>query len=246
MAISDCGNMCATVGQDGNIKFWDYVKGETLAQRQFNGSANCIDLIRRSDLNRGRVAAVGYDSGIVRIVTINQSTVDLNLVFKAHDSPVTKLGYSPSQTMLVTASRKGEIFFFETNGHNNLELYEPLCMLYLPEGSLINDLKWDQNSSKIIVACESGYVYEISKPNKDKINNSESFEVQLSDLHTRVWKLKMMEFQMKKNQKKDEEEEERKRRLRLRGQLLDDDDDEDEDWDPEAITAITWVPDQEN
>ena len=31
MAISDCGNMCATVGQDGNIKFWDYVKGETLA-----------------------------------------------------------------------------------------------------------------------------------------------------------------------------------------------------------------------
>ena len=71
MAISDCGNMCATVGQDGNIKFWDYVKGETLAQRQFNGSANCIDLIRRSDLNRGRVAAVGYDSGIIRIVTIN-------------------------------------------------------------------------------------------------------------------------------------------------------------------------------
>ena len=148
--------------------------------------------------------------------------------------------------MLVTASRNGEIFFFETNGHNNLELYEPLCMLYLPKGSLINDLKWDQNSSKIIVACESGYVYEISKPNKDRINNSESFEVQLSDLNTRVWKMKMMEFQMKKNQKKDEEEEERKRRLRLRGQLLDDDDDEDEDWDPETITAITWVPDQEN
>ena len=33
MAISDCGNMCTTVGQDGNIKFWDYVKGETIAQR---------------------------------------------------------------------------------------------------------------------------------------------------------------------------------------------------------------------
>lgn len=33
MAISDCGNMSVTVGQDGNIKFWDYVKGETLAQK---------------------------------------------------------------------------------------------------------------------------------------------------------------------------------------------------------------------
>ena len=31
MSISDCGNMCCTVGQDGNIKFWDYVKGETIA-----------------------------------------------------------------------------------------------------------------------------------------------------------------------------------------------------------------------
>lgn len=31
MAISDCGNMCTTVGEDGNIKFWDYVKGEAIA-----------------------------------------------------------------------------------------------------------------------------------------------------------------------------------------------------------------------
>jgi WD40 repeat protein len=37
MAVSDCGNMCTTVGEDGNIKFWDYVKGETIAQKQFNG-----------------------------------------------------------------------------------------------------------------------------------------------------------------------------------------------------------------
>jgi len=143
MAVSDCGNMCATVGEDGNIKFWDYVKGETLAQKQFNGSANCIDLIRRSDLNKGRVAAVGYDSGIVRVVSVNERSVELNVCFKAHDAPVIKLAYSPSQTMLVTAARNGEIFFFETNGHNNLELYEPLCMMNLPEDSLINDLKWD-------------------------------------------------------------------------------------------------------
>ena len=246
MAISDCGNMCTTVGEDGNIKFWDYVKGEALAQRQFNGSANCVDLIRRSDLNRGRVAAVGYESGIVRVVSVNENEVELNLVFKAHDAPVTKVAYAPSQTMLVTAAHNGEIFFFETNGHNNLELYEPLCMMHLPEGHFINDLKWDSNSTKIIVACETGHVYEISKPAKEKINNTESFEVLLKDHPHREWKMKMMEFQMKKNQKKDEEEEERKRRLRLRGQLQENDEDEEEDWDPEAITAVTWVPEQEN
>ena len=168
------------------------------------------------------------------------------MVFKAHDSAVIKIAYSPAQTMLVTCSREGEIFFFETNGHADLQLYEPLCMLRLPENNLINDMKWDQNSTKIIVACQSGYVYEISKPNKERINNSETFEIELADTSYRVWKMKMMEFQMKKNQKKDEEEEERKRRLRLRGQLNEQDEDEDEDWDPEAITAITWVPDKED
>ena len=158
-----------------------------------------MDLIRRSDLNRGRVAAVGYDSGIVRVVSIQESNVELNVVFKAHDDPVICLAYSPAQTMLVTASRNGEIFFFETNGHNDLELYKPLCMIRLPEKSQINDLKWDQNSAKIIVACQSGFVYEINKPNKDRINNTETYEVQLSDTTHRVWKMKMMEFQMKKN-----------------------------------------------
>jgi hypothetical protein len=136
-----------------------------------------VDLIRRSDLNRGRVAAVGYDSGIVRIVSICASSVELNVAFKAHDAPVIKLAFSPAQTMLVTASRNGEIFFFETNGHNNLGLYEALCMLRLPENSQINDLKWDQNSTKIIIACQSGYVYEINKPNKERIHNEASFEV---------------------------------------------------------------------
>ena len=107
-------------------------------------------------------------------------------------------------------------------------------------------MKWDANSTKIIVACDTGHVYEIIKPNKDKINNTESFEVALEDHSRRQWKMKMMEFQMKKNQKKDEEEEERKRRLRLRGQLQENDEDEEEDWDPDAITAITWVPEQEH
>ena len=96
MAISDCGNMCVTCGQDGNIKFWDYVSGEAIAQKQFNGNASCVDLVRRSDYNRGRVAAIGYDSGIVRVVNIHEKDVELNVVFKAHDAPVIKLAYAPS------------------------------------------------------------------------------------------------------------------------------------------------------
>jgi hypothetical protein len=57
------------------------------------------------------------------------------------------------------------------------------------------------------------------------------------------WKIKMMEFQMKKNQQKDEVEEEKKRRLRLRGELPKEEEEEEEDWDPEPILACQYMED---
>lgn len=62
---------------------------------------------------------------------------------KAHDGPVVFAKYSPNQICLVTASRNGEIFFFDVNGHLDLGKYNPICLLQLPAEALINDLKWD-------------------------------------------------------------------------------------------------------
>ena len=56
--------------------------------------------------------------------------------------------------------------------------------------------------------------------------------------------MKMMEFQMKKNQKKDEAELEKIKRMRLRGELpMEEEEEEDEDWDPEAICTIKYAND---
>ncbi len=53
----------------------------------------------------------------------------------------------------------------------------------------------------------------------------------------------MMEFQMKKNQKKDPEEEEKKKRMRLRGELPKEEDEPEENWDPEPILACLYTQD---
>ena len=135
MAIGDTANLCVSVGQDGTIKFWDYVRKQPIAEKQFDGEALSVDLMRRSDANKGRVAAIGYDNGIVRVVSINDRKIDLGVVFKAHDSPIMAVRYSPSQTMLVTSSIDGKIFFFEVNGLGDLALYDPICLIHLPEGS---------------------------------------------------------------------------------------------------------------
>ena len=102
--------------------------------------------MRKSDANKGRVAAIGYDDGIVRIVSVNDRKVELGVVFKAHDCAVKSVRYSPSQTMLVACSEKGNIFFFEVNGLGDLALYDPICLVNLPDSPIVNDLKWDKNS----------------------------------------------------------------------------------------------------
>ena len=139
----------------------------------------------------------------------------------------------------MTASRNGEIFFFDVNGHLELGKYTPICLLQLPKEALINDIKWDSQGSKILVACENGFVYEIQRPDPAKVKCTDTYLIE--DYPMRAWKIKMMEFQMKKNQKKDEEEEEKQRRARLRGELKEDDQEEEEDWDPDSILKVCYT-----
>lgn len=79
--------------------------------------------------------------------------------------------------MLVTASKTGEIFFFEVNGHADLSLYNALCMIQLPDKCSVTDLKWDSTSSKILISADNGKVYEIQKPVPSQINNRETYLV---------------------------------------------------------------------
>lgn len=156
--------------------------------------------------------------------------------FKAHDSEIIKVKYSPDQSMLVTASREGEVFFFNISGIDDIQRYDPLCLIKLPdETTHINDLRWDSGSSNVLIGCHNGRVYEIRRPNLNEVDNTETFLV--DNIPIREWKIKMMEFQMKKNQKRDEAEEEKRKRMRLRGELPKEEEEEEEDWDPEPILA---------
>ena len=157
---------------------------------------------------------------------------------KALDSAIVKLKYAPDGYMLATAGEDGTVFFFET-AHDKYDWLDPICMIQLESG--INDFTWNTSSTKILVACKNGRVYEINRPEKEKLDVKESF---LVELETRYWQIKMMEFQMKKNQKKDEAELEKIKRMRLRGELpMEEEEEEDEDWDPEPIFTVKYTKD---
>ena len=69
-------------------------------------------MMPHSVMNQGRIIAIGFDNGIVRILMIGASDFTVLKAFKAHDSKVVKVKYSPDNSMLVTASEDGDIFFF--------------------------------------------------------------------------------------------------------------------------------------
>lgn len=96
LALSDAYNMGVTVGQDGTVKVWDYVRNTEYYSKKFIGKSLCVDIIRRSELNKGRIVVVGFDTGVVRVLQLSDVGIELALAFKAHDGPVVFTKFAPN------------------------------------------------------------------------------------------------------------------------------------------------------
>lgn len=145
-----------------------------------------------TDGNKGRIIAAGFNNGIVRIISVTADGLQILKSFKAHDDSIVGAKYSADMKMLCTASVKGDVFFFNCDGLSDLQLYEPLCTVQLPNGTPITDFKWNPDDNSIIFGTESGYVYQVRRPKPNEIDNKDSYYWDNCDMKT--WRIKMMEF----------------------------------------------------
>jgi len=236
-------NAGISLGSDGAIKLWDYTKSMEVYTRQFTGEGLCIDWMPRNSKNLGRVLATGFAEGVVRIILLGNQNFQLLTAFKALDSDVVKVAYSPDGGCFVAAGSDGSIFFFEVNV-NDLQHYEPICLAETKQK--INDLRWHKDSKRILIACETGNVIEIMRPDKTKLDTKASY---LVELPTKMWTIKMMESQMKKNQQKDESEEEKRRRKILMYTSKDANamkEEEEKEWEPAPILTCMYYSEDIN
>lgn len=72
----------------------------------------------QADANQGRILAVGFDNGIVRVLLIGSHDFMILKAFKAHDTQVVRVKYAPDNTIFATASDNGDIFFFQIGVDN--------------------------------------------------------------------------------------------------------------------------------
>lgn len=236
LASSPAHNYLVSLGESGQIKIWDYAQKTTFCERTYLGKGTCLLHFPQTDINKGRVFAAGFNNGVVRIMSIHTEGLDILKSFKAHEDAIVAIKHTKDLKFLVTASKTGDVFFFEMDGYSDLQMFEPLCTIKMPDDAHINDFKFCADDKHILFACKNGRVYKIRRPDPKEINNSDSYLWENPPIQT--WTIKLMEFQMKKNQKKDEEEEARKKRMRLRGELPMEDEDEEEVWEPQSIRTI--------
>lgn len=145
-----------------------------------------------TDGNKGRICAAGFDNGIVRILSVTADGLQILKSFKAHDDAIVGCKYSQDIKMMCTASVAGDIFFFECDGLSDLQKYEPLCTVKLPNDAGITDFKWNPDDDSVIFGCTTGFVYSVRRPKASEINNKDTYLWENADIKT--WRIKMMEF----------------------------------------------------
>jgi len=112
--------------------------------------------------------------------------------FKAHEDPIVGIKFSQDLKTCVTASKTGDIFFFDMDGHKDTQMYEPLCTLKLPNDAHVNDFKWSSDDKSVLFGCQNGKVYNVRRPLAKEIDNSDSYLWINPDIQT--WTIKLMEF----------------------------------------------------
>jgi len=221
-------NAAVTIGEDGYVRVWNYAENVEYCSRWFPGRGASIDWIPENGVNKGRLVVAGFQNGVLRILALNKTTIALLVAVKVHDSGISMVKFSNDGSKLAVVAPNGDIFFLEMDYYENNKL-SPFCLYQTNDK--INDLKWNKDSNKILVAFKSGQVHEIDVPSPEDCDTSETF---IRDLPKKVFTIKMMESQKPK-------EDDSMDFLRARKNPTQVTDPTAIEWDPEEIFAVDYM-----
>lgn len=132
---------------------------------------------------------VGFDDGIVRFLYLKDKGFQLVKAFKVHKNKITKIKSNRQGTIVVVSDSAGSLFFISLESPS-LSKIVPYCLF--ETGFKINDLSWDRNGEKLLLACNDGRLHEVNIPKEKDCDNSETY---LKSFESRSFTIKMMESQ---------------------------------------------------
>ncbi|XP_005088913.1 cilia- and flagella-associated protein 44 [Aplysia californica] len=224
--------LMATLGEDGQIRVYNYITQELVASRTFNAPGTCLLWPSFEFDSSCATLIAGFADGVLRILSLSGKpsdtdlpmSINLEVVSKPHSRNITGMALDKREEFLVTGGVDGTIFFF-----NARERFEPMTFISMPEYLPVHDVQWvninsfDDERKKVLVVLEGAVIQEVLAPKLEEIDNTTSYffaeEKLLRRFDFKSVKSKLRhDEQLKKEQREEEErqkviEEENRRKV---------------------------------
>ena len=182
---SPIDHFAASTGEDGTVRLWDYVENKCLYHSKFATAGVSMDWAPSTIDSATRTIAVGFASGVVRVLIRAAEEWKVASVFKPHNDRVVSTAYAPDGKSLATAGADGIVFFLKIQPASTAgspATYDPIGFFNI--GHPIIDLSWREDSAAVLLTSTAGGVLELASPmSVADIDTSESYE--LKQLGTR-------------------------------------------------------------
>eukprot|EP00743_Colponemidia_sp_Colp-15_P005137 GILK01005528.1.p1 GENE.GILK01005528.1~~GILK01005528.1.p1 ORF type:complete len:1787 (-),score=532.29 GILK01005528.1:93-5426(-) len=173
MDVAFNSHMAVTTGTDATVRLWSYLEQKVLLTQQFGSGGTVVRFAPPAVDNTGMTVAVGFESGVIRILQICNESFAIKYRLKPHNKAVTAVAYSVDGTKLATADAEGVVFFFNVEKYS----YEPLG--FVRTSSTVQSLDFSEDSQRILIGCCNGDIFEFMRPELEVHGQSTSFEMKL-------------------------------------------------------------------
>lgn len=106
---------------DGSVRIWDLPSKSEIAKqyykctkenKEISVSGTCLTFSPLKVESNGAAMLVGYENGVIRVLSLIKTNLSLVETFKPHTSDITNIEYTPDNNVLVTTSLDKKIWFF--------------------------------------------------------------------------------------------------------------------------------------
>ncbi|KAF7998128.1 hypothetical protein HCN44_009526 [Aphidius gifuensis] len=225
MSVCTWNYYVATCGKDGRLHVYNYLTNKLIIVYTFCDSGSQVVWLPCSIESSGRTIICAFESGIIRVVTVDVDGADvarandpeennfvkLVQVVKPHTAGITVMSLNKLENILVTGSQDSTIFIFQIKISDEFPELIPIGFIKLPSG--ISCITWHPKKTLVVfVGCLKGECSEIELPNKPQNYTTISYELKIpqklfkfisvkSEIRCEIIRL---EIEKRKNEKKDQ------------------------------------------